>query len=114
MAKDLDKKTIYMVLSRPISRSQYIVGKFLGMVMLIIVTMIFLSMCAMLSILLIKMAYPEFFPRFSWPMIMLALSFSLDYDNAFSIGSTLFYINSFITLVLIIFILFHNRGCKHW
>jgi len=29
--KDLDKRTIYMILSRPISRAQYIVGKFTGM-----------------------------------------------------------------------------------
>jgi len=28
MAKDLDKRTIYTVLSRPISRPQYIVGNF--------------------------------------------------------------------------------------
>src|SRR6266704_1559632 len=38
MAKDLDRKTIYMVLARPISRTQYIVGKFLGMVTLIVVS----------------------------------------------------------------------------
>jgi ABC-type transport system involved in multi-copper enzyme maturation permease subunit len=103
MAKDLDKKTIYMVLSRPISRSQYIVGKFLGMVMLIIVTMIFLSMCAMLSILLIKMAYPEFFARFSWPMIMLALSFStltMIMLSALAFLFASFTSTSFITLVL--------------
>jgi ABC-type transport system involved in multi-copper enzyme maturation permease subunit len=103
MAKDLDKKTIYMVLSRPISRSQYIVGKFLGMALLIVVTMIFLSMCAMLSIEIIKLAYPTYFQRFSWPMIFLALSFStltmlLLSALAFLFAS--FTSTSFITLVL--------------
>ena len=103
MAKDLDKKTIYMVLSRPISRSQYIVGKFLGMALLIIITMVFLSMCAMLSIQLIKMAYPTYFQRFSWPMVLLALSFStltMILLSALAFLFASFTSTSFITLVL--------------
>ncbi len=44
IAKDLDKRTIYMVLSRPISRSQYIVGKFIGMALLILAAVLFLSL----------------------------------------------------------------------
>src|SRR3990172_3090754 len=54
MAKDLDKRTIYMVLARPISRAQYIFGKFLGMCLLIVVTVAFLSVLALLSILMLK------------------------------------------------------------
>jgi len=103
MEKDLDKKTIYMVLSRPISRSQYIVGKFLGMALLIIITMVFLSMCAMLSIQLIKMAYPTYFQRFSWPMVLLALSFStltMILLSALAFLFASFTSTSFITLVL--------------
>ena len=65
MAKDLDKKTIYMVLSRPISRPQYIVGKFFGMVILLLVTLIFLSIFAVISIQLVRMSAPEYFLRFS-------------------------------------------------
>lgn len=103
MAKDLDKKTIYMVLSRPISRSQYILGKFLGMALLVIVTMIFLSMCAMLSIELIRMASPNYFPRFSWPMILLAMSFitlSMILLSSLAFLFASFTSTSFITLVL--------------
>jgi ABC-type transport system involved in multi-copper enzyme maturation permease subunit len=103
MAKDLDKKTIYMVLSRPISRSQYIVGKFFGMVLLIIITMIFLSLFAVLSIQLIKMTHPSYFTRFSWPMILLALSFSTLTMILLSALAFLFASltsTSFITLVL--------------
>src|SRR5574341_1700680 len=103
MAKDLDRKTIYMVLSRPISRSQYIVGKFLGMALLIITTMVFLSMCAMLSIQLIKMVYPNYFPRFSWSMVILALSFStlvMILLSALAFLFASFTSTSFITLVL--------------
>src|SRR6266571_3348474 len=43
MAKDLDRKTIYMVLARPISRTQYMDGKFLGMVGLIVVSNVILG-----------------------------------------------------------------------
>ena len=34
MAKDLDKKTVFLVLSKPVSRGQYITGKFLGLCLL--------------------------------------------------------------------------------
>ncbi len=103
MAKDLDKKTIYMVLSRPISRSQYIVGKFLGMTLLILTTMIFLSVCAMASIEIIRLAYPVLFPRFSWLMVLLALSFStlaMILLSALAFLFSSFTSTSFITLVL--------------
>jgi Cu-processing system permease protein len=103
MAKDLDKRTIYMVLSRPISRSQYIVGKFLGMSLLILATVIFLSLFAAASILLIKMTYHGYFPRFSWPLVILALSFTaltLLLLTSLSFLFSSFTSTSFITLVL--------------
>jgi ABC-type transport system involved in multi-copper enzyme maturation permease subunit len=103
MAKDLDKRTIYMVISRPISRSQYIIGKFFGMALLIIATMVFLSIFAVLSIFVIKLSYPGFYARFSWPMVLLALSFSvlsLVLLSAMSFLFSSFTSSSFITLVL--------------
>jgi ABC-type transport system involved in multi-copper enzyme maturation permease subunit len=103
MAKDLDKRTIYMVLSRPISRSQYIVGKFFGMCLLIMATIIFLSLFASASILMLKMAYPNYFPRFSWSLVFLALSFiflTLMLLSSLSFLFSSFTSTSFITLVL--------------
>ena len=35
LAKDIDKRTIYMVISRPVSRAQYLIGKFLGLFLLV-------------------------------------------------------------------------------
>lgn len=105
MAKDLDKKTIYMVLSRPISRFQYILGKFLGMTLLILVTLSVLSIFAALSILMVKMSYPGYFPRFSWSMVLLAISFAslmLILLSALSFLFASFASTSFITLVLTI------------
>jgi len=105
MAKDLDKRTIYMVLARPVSRAQYIVGKFLGMAALIVVSMVFLSLFAALSIFIVKMSYPGYFPRFSWPLILLAISFtmlSLILLSALSFLFASFSSTSFITLILTI------------
>lgn len=105
MAKDLDKRTIYMVLSRPISRAQYILGKFLGMVLLIIITMVFVSILGLISILLLKLSYPAYFEKFSWILVILSISFStlmLILLSAISFLFASFASTSFITLVLTI------------
>ncbi len=114
-AKDLEKRTIYMVLSRPVSRSQYIVGKFAGMVFLIVTTFFLLSLFAAGSILLVKASYPGYFPRFSWPMISLALFFivmMLILLAALSFFFASFSSTSFITLVLTIlsYVIGHSIG----
>jgi ABC-type transport system involved in multi-copper enzyme maturation permease subunit len=105
LAKDLDKRTIYMVLARPISRGEYIVGKFLGMVLLIVVSISILSLFAVASIFLVKMSYPDYFQRFSWPMIFLSISFttlSLILLSALSFLFASFASTSFISLILTI------------
>ena len=105
LAKDLDRKTIYMVLSKPISRSQYIWGKFFGIVLLLIATMLFLGVFAILSIFLVKIGYPNYFPRFAWSPIFLALVYStlsMIVLVALSVLFSSFTSTSFITLVLTI------------
>ena len=92
-----------MVISRPISRSQYIIGKFFGMALLIVATMVFLSVFAVLSIFLLKLTYPTFFDRFSWPKVLLALPFTvlpLILLSAMSFLFASFTSSSFVTLVL--------------
>jgi ABC-type transport system involved in multi-copper enzyme maturation permease subunit len=73
IAKDLDRKTIYMVLSRPISRSQYIVGKFLGMVLILLASMMLLCVIALLPIFMLKNIYADYFQQFSWLLVFWAL-----------------------------------------
>jgi ABC-type transport system involved in multi-copper enzyme maturation permease subunit len=105
IAKDLDRRTIYMVLARPISRSRYIVGKFLGMVLLILATVAILAVFAALSILLVKFAYPDYFDRFSWPPVVLAVALTalmLVMLSAISFLFASFASTSFITLALTI------------
>jgi Cu-processing system permease protein len=115
MAKDLDKRTIYTVLSRPISRSAYILGKFLGMVLLIAVTMFVLSLLAMGAILLLKMSIADYFTRFSWSLIALSVFLTilmLILLSAVSFLFASFTSSSFITLALTIitYIIGHSIG----
>jgi len=105
MAKDLDKRTIYTVLARSVSRPQYIVGKFLGMVLLITVTTLSLSVMAMAATFILKMTHAEFFTRFSWSMIALSVfltTLMLILLSAVSFLFASFTSTSFITLVLTI------------
>jgi ABC-type transport system involved in multi-copper enzyme maturation permease subunit len=105
MAKDLDKKTIYMVLSKPISRSEYIVGKFFGIVLILFTTTAFISIFALASLFILKTGFAEYFPRFSWSLVLFSICFiliSLVLLSALSFLFASFSSTSFITLVLTI------------
>jgi ABC-type transport system involved in multi-copper enzyme maturation permease subunit len=54
LAKDLDKKTIYLVLSKPISRGQYLTGKFLGLCLLITSALIISFLVFLLALAFFK------------------------------------------------------------
>jgi len=66
MAKDMDKHTIYCVLSKPFSRSQYIWGKYLGIMLLIFMAFCILTICSSITIFFIKSQYAFYFKSFSW------------------------------------------------
>lgn len=103
LAKDLDKRTIYMILARPVSRVQYILGKFFGLVLLILFTMVILACFAFISIFLVKSGYPDFFQNFSWALVLLAIAFStlgLLLLSALSFLFASFSSTSFITFIL--------------
>lgn len=105
LAKDLDRRTIYAVLSRPISRSQYLWGKYLGMLLLLAVAMGLLSLLACGSIKLTMLFNPGYFPRFSWALVLLAMFFiliKLLLLTAVSFFFATIASSSFITLVLTI------------
>ena len=105
MAKDLDKKTIYMVLARPISRTHYICGKFFGMVGLIIASSFVQSIFAALSLFILQRLNSAYFQRFSWSMFALALLFIVIMLILLSALSFLFAAltsTSFVALVLTI------------
>lgn len=103
LGKDLDRKTIYIVLSRPISRGEYIWGKFLGIALLITVIMSVLGLFAVTSIYFVKITYPLYFPRFAWAPIGLAVCLStlgLILLSALSVLFSSFCSSSFVVLIL--------------
>lgn len=103
MAKDLDRKTIYMVLAKPISRGQYIIGKFFGVTMLIVVCIAILSCFAAVSLLMIKLGHVNYFDRFSWPLVCLSFSFitlMLVLVSSLSFLFASFTTSSFLTFIL--------------
>jgi ABC-type transport system involved in multi-copper enzyme maturation permease subunit len=78
LSKDLDKKTIYMVLSRPFARWQYILGKFMGLGLLILVSVTILGVFASGSVKLAMLNAPNYIPPdFSWFIFGLALGYTL-------------------------------------
>nr|WP_319392812.1 ABC transporter permease subunit [uncultured Desulfobacter sp.] len=66
MSKDMDKKTIYCVLSKPFSRAQYVWGKYVGILFIILASFAVLTVLSSLTIALAKMIYTNWFTSFSW------------------------------------------------
>lgn len=86
LSKDMDKKTIHIVLSKPIKRSQYILGKYLGLLSIQTAATGILSSIALLFLLFSKNQYPLYFKDFQFSVFCIAiwgewLAFSL--INAF-------------------------------
>lgn len=66
MSKDIDKKTVYCVLSKPFSRSQYIWGKYIGILFIILTSFAVLTAFSSITIFLAKLQYANWFTTFSW------------------------------------------------
>ncbi len=77
MAKDIDRKTIHLVFSKPISRAQYIVGKYLGIVFFVTACLSFLVIISTFTVGLLLTMYPDYFIGFSWGLFYLACFFNL-------------------------------------
>jgi len=101
--KDLDKRTIYMVISRPVSRSEYLVGKFTGIVLLALAVVAFLGILSALPVIMSKRFYYYSEARFDWGIYVLAVAYIFIKLVVMSSIITLFASftsNSFIALVL--------------
>jgi ABC-type transport system involved in multi-copper enzyme maturation permease subunit len=77
MAKDIDRKTIHLVLSKPISRAQYIWGKYLGIQLFVSASLLLLFFCSCLTVGLLLSLYPNYFIGFSWLNFVIACFFVL-------------------------------------
>ena len=78
MAKDMDKRTIFSVLSRPVSRKEYIIGKYAGFCFLVAASLMALAAMGGISLVIIKACYPElYFKDFSWLCYAQAVGFEI-------------------------------------
>lgn len=75
IAKDIDKKTIHLVLSKPISRIGYLWGKYLGILLFILVSLVVLLTFSVVTILGINTLYGSYFISFSWLVFFQAVGF---------------------------------------
>lgn len=66
MAKDIDKKTIYCVMSKPFSRAEYVWGKYFGLMLILLVAFVVLTVCSSVTVALAKFQYADWFGSFSW------------------------------------------------
>ena len=77
MAKDIDRKTIHLVLSKPISRAQYIWGKYLGIQFFLSASLALLFVFSCMTVALLLSLYPNYFVGFSWYQFIVACFFVL-------------------------------------
>jgi ABC-type transport system involved in multi-copper enzyme maturation permease subunit len=78
MEKDIDKRTIYGVLSKPVSRTEYVLGKYLGLMILIFTALGFLLLFSAGIALVIKsITHPNYFRDFSWLCFFQAFFYEL-------------------------------------
>lgn len=78
LSGDIEKKTVYAILSRNITRNQYILGKFLGLALITAAVMSIITFAAFIAIALAALIYPaHLFTKFApFPILVsTALSF---------------------------------------
>lgn len=78
LSGDIEKRTIYSLLARPISRTHYIIGKFLGLSLLTALLMGILTIATLAAVTIATYIYPaHFFSTVSISTILICSLFSL-------------------------------------
>lgn len=102
ISKDIDRKTVQIVLSKPISRTEYIFGKFLGIQFFLLISLTLLFMMSIATISLLNNIYANYFLSFKWLNYIVANFFifvKLGVVNAVMILFSSLTTNSFIALI---------------
>lgn len=74
---DLDNHTIYLTLSRPVSYSQFVFGKFLGLCLLLFLVSIIFALSSAVSLAYFFKFYPIYIPpNFLWTTYIIAYFFN--------------------------------------
>lgn len=72
LARDMERKTVYLALSRSVPRSSYLIGRFCGLALLQAIIMVLLTIGSLATILLVKKMYPNYFGTVSIGLVILA------------------------------------------
>lgn len=103
MAKDIDKRTIYCVLSKPISRPEYVIGKYFGTLSLILISILLLAGFGAVMIALIKWSTSSVgFTGFRWQCYFQAVFYEIEMFlilNSVIVLFSSFSSSSFLTLL---------------
>lgn len=76
LSDDLERHTVYMVLARPVTRGQYVIGKFSGIGLILLIATLILGAGSAVSVKLTLLRYADWVPPdFSWWTFLLALGF---------------------------------------
>lgn len=104
ISKDLDKLTVYMVLGRPVARWQYVIGKFLGLSLIILVSMLILGAISVASVVIATLGMAHHVPQnFSWHGFAIALGYqylSLNLITGFTLLYAVLTTSSFMAMIL--------------
>lgn len=77
LARDLERKTVYLALSRAVPRSRYLLGRFGGLALLQAAVLVVLLIASLITLLFVKQMYPDFFGTVSLGLVSLAHLFVL-------------------------------------
>lgn len=77
LARDMERKTVYLPLSRSVSRSRYLVARFLGLGLLLSLIMAVLLIASLATLLFVKQLYGSYFGTVSLGLVALAHFFIL-------------------------------------
>ncbi len=73
ISKDLEKRTIQMVLARAVSRSEYVVGKFWGISLIIVSSMLLLGGFSSLAVFSVDYLTSDVYGVVHWPVFLFSL-----------------------------------------
>ena len=82
VSNDLERKTIYLILSKPITKPQYIFGKYLGLAAILLTSSTVLGICAFFSVKLSVLNVEAYIPVFfNWPTFFLSIVYQTIAEN---------------------------------
>ena len=94
ISRDIDRKGIHTVVTLPISRTQYMIGKFLGLALLLFISLLILYLLAALAIFFTSLQYPPSRPL-RWEIYLLVVI--LEYVMLLVVSAVSVLFNTFAT-----------------